>query len=178
MFTSPPLRVWVRACVSVLLVGLLSLQPVLRLIRSTQYSPAAQLYSLPLQSTGWVKMHIEDTVHYQLNGPSAAEEYASMLPPGGHLVFVGAAQHPHTVALFHQLHCLNIVREAYIHVDEPNSLARHCMNYLRQTILCLADTRLELVRRPSGNRVTSFSSDYICRNWTAVYEAAAAYEAV
>ena len=74
-----------------------------------------------------------------------------------------------------------IIRESLlvIHTDPsptpdiPNALlARHCMNYLRQMILCRADTRLEPVRSPIGHARTMSEVTHVCQDWSTVYEAA------
>ncbi|MCJ1481037.1 hypothetical protein MMC06_001193 [Schaereria dolodes] len=57
------------------------------------------------------------------------------------------------VAVYHQLHCLDAIRRGYysalagttpsMHSDPPHM--RHCIDYLRQSLLCNADTNLEPV---------------------------------
>ena len=71
------------------------------------------------------------------------------------------------LALFHELHCLNILRIGFYaalsgnisaftdeksphHVHDHNKRPddhhlRHCFDYLRQSLICLADTNLEVV---------------------------------
>ncbi|EIN05097.1 hypothetical protein PUNSTDRAFT_74859 [Punctularia strigosozonata HHB-11173 SS5] len=113
-------------------------------------------------------MYIENTVRYQAKSQEAGEEYAMMLPPGGHLVRDSQGQ-VYTVAMFHQMRCLDIIREDYA-TRRASPLRMHCLNYLRQSILCMADTRLESILQ-TGNRTVSLSSDYVCRDWTALYAA-------
>ncbi|KAK7688218.1 hypothetical protein QCA50_008588 [Cerrena zonata] len=83
--------------------------------------------------------------------------------------------------MFHQLRCLNIVREVIVdfYADEsPDAkvnkptLVRHCMSYLRQTVLCRADMKMETVRAPKGHQMTVSDVTHTCRDWTMVYEAA------
>jgi len=74
-------------------------------------------------------MSIGDTVRYQLSDAFAAEEYARLMPSGGHLVYVNDLHESparptrsdveekmgpksYTVTLFHQLKCLDIIRHA------------------------------------------------------------------
>lgn len=43
----------------------------------------------------------------------SASNFAALLPSGGHLIHLGEDRSPHTVAMFHQLECLGILRNAY-----------------------------------------------------------------
>ena len=94
---------------------------------------------------------------------------------GGYLV---------TLDVFHQLHCLNIIRQgAYIeyyperraesdwdiHVD-------HCVDTLREVLMCHGDIALhtytwkERYRRPWPN----FNIDHECRKWASIHDWAVA----
>ncbi|THH21427.1 hypothetical protein EW146_g151 [Bondarzewia mesenterica] len=117
-----------------------------------------------------VAMHIADSVHYELHGEEGAQEWANLLPPGGHVVHVGDEEY--TVTMFHQLQCLDIIRKEYIMTttQPPSTLTVHCMNYLRQTILCQSNLRLESVKSPTGQASRTY--DTACRDWTKVYEEA------
>jgi hypothetical protein len=97
-------------------------------------------------------MMVENSVRYQPHAREAADEFANLFPSGGHLVHMGEDQRPFTVSMFHQLRCLEVVRKEYADRTGPSPLARHCLNYLRQSILCLADNRIEPVRSPLGPR--------------------------
>lgn len=46
------------------------------------------------------------------------------------------------------------------------------MNYLRQMILCRADTRLEPAYNIIGPRIVTSSITHTCNDWSAVYAAA------
>lgn len=83
--------------------------------------------------------------------------------------------------MFHQVRCLDILRDILVeyYLDQsPNAtykqpgLAHHCMNYLRQTVMCRADVRLENVRAASGPHLTVPSVTHSCKDWTVVYDAA------
>ncbi|KAJ6612712.1 hypothetical protein B0H10DRAFT_2051618 [Mycena sp. CBHHK59/15] len=102
-----------------------------------------------------------------------AESWHKLLPRCGHVVHVADSDgsiRTHTVALFHQLRCLEILHDAY--VDEGSHLnsllAAHCMNYLRQTILCQMDMRTEV----QGSVFTYNGFDQMCYDWEVIYEAA------
>lgn len=123
------------------------------LVRITKPGLAPQWRLPELQ---YVKMLIQDTVHYNTTMLESVEEFRRLLPSGGHQVHIddGELGHegPYTVALFHQLECLDVISRAYRTKSYPGELERHCLNYLRQSILCIADNRLESVRSPVGPR--------------------------
>ncbi|KAJ7077412.1 hypothetical protein B0H15DRAFT_789665 [Mycena belliarum] len=102
-----------------------------------------------------------------------AESWHNLLPEGGHIVHASGADgvvQTYTVALFHQLRCLEILHDAYVdegsHLTSP--LAAHCMNYLRQTILCQMDMRTEV----QGSIFTYNGFDQLCYDWEVIYDAA------
>lgn len=78
--------------------------------------------------------------------------------------------------MFHQFHCLDALRHAVLALHDPDAVhtegahagkhAQHCLNYLRQTILCAADTTLE----PFVNPGIGIGVVHQCRDWTQVYE--------
>ncbi|KAH9484724.1 hypothetical protein JR316_0001624 [Psilocybe cubensis] len=112
------------------------------------------------------------TSHYRIDEPDANEEYSRLLPSGGHLVHYPDSDgnmKEYTVTIFHQLKCLNIVREAYLNdASQPISrFTRHCMTYLRQSLLCNLNIGLE----NTVNAAASVSRTYnaLCFDWTKVY---------
>lgn len=128
-------------------------------------------------------MSREDSVHYSIDTPAGDAEWNATLPSGGVLLHLGPSFHPFSLSMLHQLRCLNIVREVLVTVyaDDAHSLrapklalGRHCMNYLRQMVLCRADLRLEPVRAGKGSGLTESDVTHTCKDWTAVYEAAEA----
>ncbi|KAI8625265.1 hypothetical protein F5Y19DRAFT_450824 [Xylariaceae sp. FL1651] len=90
----------------------------------------------------------------------------------------GFIKHPeispetHCLAVYHQLHCLDIIRTGYwmavdgVHSGHHADVShlRHCFDYLRQTVMCSADTNLEpIIEGRQG--VNGFGSDRKCRNF-------------
>ncbi|KAK7042064.1 hypothetical protein R3P38DRAFT_304545 [Favolaschia claudopus] len=116
-----------------------------------------------------------NTARYGLND-EGAEDYAKLMPSGGHTVHLASEDgqdiHAFTVTLFHQLKYLEICHHEYLKKPRspPTPLLRHCLNYLRQSVLCHADTRLESIK----NAEVQSSKEYetVCRDWTQVYDAA------
>jgi len=133
------------------------------------------IIAFDVEPSDLVAMTISDTARYDLT-ENGNIEYASLMPTGGHTVHISTTDEPvpqtFTVALFHQLKCLEIYHREYLkplprHVTTE---LRGCLNYLRQSLLCHADTRLESIK----NRDIQASKQYdtICRDWTKVYQAA------
>lgn len=123
----------------------------------------------------------EQTVHYQLNGSDADAEWEMLLPPPVSVVRLGPHFRPFAVSMLHTLHCLDRLRHAI--QEKPQTRiglkhVEHCANYVREAILCGADTRLEPVE-PEPN--LSLEPDVgvdgnvndierVCRDRTAVYK--------
>ena len=81
---------------------------------------------------------------------------------------------PRGLAVYHQLHCLDAIRRSYyaaLDGDELDQLdehlvpghVRHCIDYLRQALLCNADTNLEPIDPKLGG-VTGFGFPRRCRD--------------
>tara|TARA_R110002003_G_scaffold3381_1_gene25262 strand:- start:10452 stop:10871 length:420 start_codon:yes stop_codon:yes gene_type:complete len=105
---------------------------------------------------------------------------------------------PKAVSAFHQLHCLYGLRVAYfaqvnfLHAAKhsldatfayvPNAYldgmsehelglhhVEHCFEYLRQSVMCAADTNLEdTVENEGGNETMPWGKERVCRDWEAV----------
>jgi hypothetical protein len=74
----------------------------------------------------------------------------------------------------HQLHCLAALRTSLVEHDRKFGdigHAQHCLNYLRQWILCNPDLTLEQFDPLERNfDVDVVAELHICRDWSAVYE--------
>ncbi|KAJ7756040.1 hypothetical protein DFH07DRAFT_920207 [Mycena maculata] len=124
-------------------------------------------------------MWFNDTDRYGLN---ATVDWQSILPAGNGWVKLGAEHRPFAISMYHQLHCIIGIRwslllsvEAdYNKAEAVRSHANHCFNYLRQLLLCKADTTLEpteVIRLPNGTWGAAASGNdvlHICRDWTRV----------
>jgi len=116
-------------------------------------------------------MNIEPTKHYQLSGPTADAEWAALAPHNG-ILHLGPQRRPYSVSLFHQLRCLDIIRRD-IAVEslppEESKLSRHCLNYMRQMVLCRADLAVDpVLGRGLEARVRADTNQ--CVDWRRVYE--------
>ncbi|KAL3962929.1 hypothetical protein ACCO45_004452 [Purpureocillium lilacinum] len=80
------------------------------------------------------------------------------------------------VSVFHQLHCLYMMRVGYyaaLDNSTDNVYARHlghCFDYLRQNIMCTADTTLEWLGKPPLDHGSSgYGFQHHCRDYSAVF---------
>ncbi|KAG1883213.1 hypothetical protein F4604DRAFT_1879003 [Suillus subluteus] len=89
------------------------------------------------------------------------DDWGTLFPSDG---FVGLGPNNRTflVSLYHQFHCLDIIR----HIQ-------HCLRYLRQALLCHADTTLEVdipqISPEDGklyHTANGVGSVHRCRDWT------------
>ena len=137
----------------------------------------------------------EDISSYFLDSDVGAAEWAKLAPPRceGLLFHVkddtsdpnnASDMRKYSVTLFLQLKCLDVIHRQYTLPLLPSTgiegknrtpparpTARHCMNYLRQTIWCQPSLWLESVM--NATETVSKSYNAVCRNWNEVYNAAA-----
>lgn len=123
-----------------------------------------------------VTMYIENTQHYALDTEEGIAQWAALVPPdGGVITIPGLGHQPFTISLFHQLRCLDVLRDAVVSSITNRTQASpktvHCLNYLRQMVLCRADRYLENVRDPSAEHVVQFMGEKTCKDWAQVYAA-------
>jgi hypothetical protein len=102
-------------------------------------------------------------------------EWDNLRPVGAGYLFLGQTYLPIDVSMWHQVHCLNHIRTLISIGDDGSDHTLHCFHYLRQGILCNADSTLEPRRRPSfedeGNEV--FPGDGIthtCKDFQYIYD--------
>lgn len=90
-------------------------------------------------------------------------------------MFVGDSYFPYDVSMWHQIHCLNHIRTMLVNGDDGSDHTEHCFHYLRQAILCNADTTLEPGGSgevlPDGSIVAPKGPvTHTCRDWRQVYD--------
>ncbi|KAK6601868.1 hypothetical protein H4I96_07209, partial [Botrytis cinerea] len=139
------------------------------------------------------------TFEYEFNFAEAPsnltnQRWDSFFPMNG-----GFFEHPHVgpnhvvFAVFHQLHCLDGIHNAYwlvrngSHSEGGHSKhagysadthIRHCLECLRQSIMCAADTTIEPAEKASEGKagVRGFGSQHTCKDfhqlveWTSRWE--------
>jgi hypothetical protein len=121
-------------------------------------------------------MDFQNSINYQLNGSASDTQWEALIPEGGGHVFLGEEKKPYMLSMFHQLRCLDIVRRSYMagYVGNMSEVkekqVRHCMNYLRQMVLCRGDRRLERVVDPYGKHAVQVRDPQTCKDWRVVYD--------
>jgi len=124
-----------------------------------------------------VLMPIHDTVRYQLDTEDGAAEWAASMAGNG-MIYLGEQCRPFSTSMFHQIRCLDNLRKTFVSVQPHNTssarqgidwdLARHCMNYLRQMVVCRAHPYLDPVL---GYPIPNAHPDTDqCLDWRAVYQ--------
>ena len=117
--------------------------------------------------------------HYELRySLTDALEWGALVPYDG-LVHVldesSGSWETYMLSMFHQLRCLDVLREQILLPLEDRNIPRsqHCLNYLRQTILCRGDMHLESFRAQTGTarETVERRGTYRCRDFRAVYNA-------
>ena len=89
---------------------------------------------------------------------------------------MGPTNRTFVVAMVHQLHCLDVIRVGYLKNGTGTPMhIEHCLQYLRQALMCFADSTLEdtTLQRWHGKLdnvdVRSGAGKvHRCRDWTAV----------
>lgn len=109
-----------------------------------------------------------DVRHYGIAEPEADDEWNALTPNNG-IIYLGAEKRPFSLSMFHQIRCLDIIRKSIRDRASKSSseLDNHCLNYLRQMLLCSGGTEIDLVSGPEGRQPVY--SMRTCNNWNAIY---------
>ena len=130
-------------------------------------------FAWPIGEMGNVLMLVENSAHYQLDTEEGIQEWAQLVPTNGIIRLPGDSR-KYTISMFHQLRCLDVLRTAVVEANtngtKPDRLTRHCLNYIRQMILCRSDLFLENVRDPHGPHAVDLTSVRTCKDRRMVYE--------
>ena len=131
-----------------------------------------------------VAMVLEDSRHYPADGPEADAEWWSINPgESSGFVRLGPNRRFFGLSMYHQIHCIDSIRFAMLgrmhparEVEGMNTRrqvnhAHHCLNYLRQSVLCAADLTLEPeVTAGSQDVEEGLFATHVCRDWSKVHE--------
>ncbi|KAI0259771.1 hypothetical protein BC834DRAFT_601001 [Gloeopeniophorella convolvens] len=117
-----------------------------------------------------IRMAIEPTTHFQISGRDADAEWAALAPNDG-ILHLGPDRQPFSISLFHQLRCLDVIRRDIAGELPPEDLrlSRHCLNYMRQMVLCRADLSLDTVLGREGEAEVR-ADTHQCVDWRRVYQ--------
>ncbi|KAF8167188.1 hypothetical protein B0H34DRAFT_779054 [Crassisporium funariophilum] len=121
-----------------------------------------------------VLMTFDNPKHFRLDSEDGAAEWAAIAPKNG-VVHLGPHRQPYTVSMMHQLKCLDIIRQEMVReTDKDNTgtteLGRHCLNYLRQMVMCRGDLELESFQFASHKNPIDWHGVYECKDWEAVHK--------
>ncbi|KZT08022.1 uncharacterized protein LAESUDRAFT_724500 [Laetiporus sulphureus 93-53] len=131
----------------------------------------------PLGQLPKVDMTLQESMHYALdaNDSLSHEEWRSVMlrPEGAGRVRLGPQHRLFVMTFYHQLHCLYHIHRGLVGLTDPvGPHLHHCLNYLRQTFLCVASDALEegdfMERDYAKNRV---GDETICEDWEMMYDA-------
>ncbi|KZV68914.1 hypothetical protein PENSPDRAFT_581724 [Peniophora sp. CONT] len=123
----------------------------------------------------------------QLYGLHEDSEWESLFPRGNGWLTLGPNNTMWVLSMYHQMHCLSVLRHAYVAAKSGTLVytpggngtgvehhTNHCLTYLREFILCNADTTLEesyLIVHENGFKehgATGMDMVHRCRDWTKV----------
>ncbi|KAF7329192.1 Hydrolase-4 domain-containing protein [Mycena kentingensis (nom. inval.)] len=150
--------------------------------RSSPASPKAYSYigddfperwNIPLTSP--VGMLVQESRAYPMHGDDAMERWATSTSDGFGYVRLGDEQRAFAAAMFHEMHCVRLMRAALSGRYDEMSRGHmtHCLNYIRQFILCTPDLTLEppdiLTRDFDSERI---GSTHVCTDWSVFYDEA------
>ncbi|KAJ7081762.1 hypothetical protein B0H15DRAFT_952783 [Mycena belliarum] len=125
-------------------------------------------HQLPLHVPN-VALAIEDSERYGLSDLNAYADWRTtdLFPRSNGFVKLGPEGRTFGIAMFHQMHCLQRIRSALVQGD-PGHHTRHCLNLLRQTVLCASDTTLDPLNSAKGT--DGLGIVHVCRDWQKVYD--------
>ncbi|KDR68913.1 hypothetical protein GALMADRAFT_1353340 [Galerina marginata CBS 339.88] len=126
-----------------------------------------------------VSMTVQENHQFSLIDDKA---WAATLPGQRGFVRLGPKGRSFSLALYHQLHCVNAIRFSYTVardglITDPKVLKskvghdNHCFQFIRQNILCRADsTPITLSRHNQTLSGAGFGARHRCKNWAQVRE--------
>ncbi|KAJ7642961.1 hypothetical protein DFH06DRAFT_1426664, partial [Mycena polygramma] len=127
-------------------------------------------YQLPLHLP-LIALKIEESKSYRLSDFDSYNDWRStdVFPTGNGFVKLGPDGGASGIAMFHQMHCLQRVRDAILDPEgSADQHAAHCLNLLRQTVLCASDTSLDALNMEGGT--DGIGTVHVCRDWQKVYD--------
>ncbi|KAJ7074802.1 hypothetical protein C8F01DRAFT_971726, partial [Mycena amicta] len=133
-----------------------------------------ELWDIPVQQP--VAMLVQESRAYPIHGDDALERWATTSSGGFGYVRLGEEQRAFAIAMFHEMHCVRLMRAALSgrYDAAAQGHMHHCLNYIRQFILCSPDLTLEppdvLSRDFEAERV---GSTHVCADWSLFYQVAA-----
>ncbi|KAH7927016.1 hypothetical protein BV22DRAFT_1061761 [Leucogyrophana mollusca] len=130
--------------------------------------------SLPIHLP-YIALEIEDTKKFGISDPEAWVEWRTtdLFPRANGFVRLGKQGRAFGVSMFHQMHCLQMIRKAVIEKDTADAHTHHCLNLLRQAILCASDMTLDPMNVDENGVLVGTDGVgvvHVCRDWEKVYD--------
>ncbi|QDS71059.1 hypothetical protein FKW77_008679 [Venturia effusa] len=161
-------------------------------------TPPIELKMLGADSTGFVSsLPLETRLFWNdsdyspkhdriqdVNVTDLLEHWKSLLPEGNGWLKTSESANASQISVFHQIECLNTILEDFLTTYRDLNVSTHrktrsrtqllktfnCFNYLRQGLMCFADTALEGLDRYSEaenrtNGTLGIGTTHVCRNY-------------
>ncbi|KAK7052916.1 hypothetical protein VNI00_004236 [Paramarasmius palmivorus] len=128
----------------------------------------------PIPFANPVRITMEESVHYTVDfDPNiTTQEWLYNSPHGSGIYRLGSKNRAFYVAMYHYLHCLRRMHAAFMFVPTEGEWLhlQHCLNSLRQAILCQADATLEVGDFATRNfEVERFGATHTCHDVEVIY---------
>ncbi|EIM83719.1 uncharacterized protein STEHIDRAFT_62414, partial [Stereum hirsutum FP-91666 SS1] len=124
-----------------------------------------------------VALVFEDSEKFGISDLDAWGEWRTTdsFPKANGFVRLGPNGRPFGLSMFHQMHCLQMIRGAILAggADYDYVHTKHCFNLIRQAILCASDTTLDPLDVTLDGKLAGadgLGQTHVCRNWEKVYE--------
>ncbi|KZV85554.1 hypothetical protein EXIGLDRAFT_622900, partial [Exidia glandulosa HHB12029] len=117
-----------------------------------------------------VALDVEESVHHAI-GQEAVFDWEHYVDAHGWFK-AGPNHHGFVPTMYHDLHCMRMLHRALfpaLAVEETTGdHAQHCLNYIRQTVLCYPDLTLEPPDVMSRNWTVDRAggSTHVCYDWS------------
>ncbi|KAI0833600.1 hypothetical protein BC628DRAFT_1335283 [Trametes gibbosa] len=130
-----------------------------------------ELFPLPHEVDG-VYQVLEESVHYLPLGSASDAEWLSLAQPGFGYVRLGPDNRTFVVSMYHEMHCLCMMNLAFSPSAVSLPHVKHCLNYLRQNIICTPDLALEWGDFETKDfDVERTHGVHECKDWAPIYSA-------
>ncbi|KAK7688203.1 hypothetical protein QCA50_008573 [Cerrena zonata] len=126
---------------------------------------------IPVATFPTALMTVEESVHYPVLGSTSDKVWSSITSSSYGYIRLGPEHRLFDTSMSHELHCLRVLNLALgeSHIPETKHI-QHCLNYIRQGILCDSDLTLEPGDFEERDlTVEKVGATYVCRDWSLWY---------
>lgn len=121
-----------------------------------------------------IRISVEESIRYTVDHPESADEWLWTATVGDSQVRLGPNRRFFSLVQAHEQHCMRWMRTGLAAEDvltAQRAHMTHCLNFMRQLVLCHADTTLEFPYVLTRNRtIERWDADHRCVDWHAIYE--------